>query len=225
MNNSFLSDNILLGWIRESKLKEGDKLPSERKLSASLDLSRGELRKALMFLEMGGIIERFIGKGTFLSLNSTDLRKNEFSINKLVEITSPHDAMIARLSLEPELASNAAFYGLPKQFKEIRKLSEDIKKSKSWAEYEKIDTHFHLLIAEATQNPLLIETFKIINAVRTSVIWPKLVLPKNGPPINYHSFTEHDEIISALEHRDREGAYSAMKKHLKSTRGTFLKDE
>ena len=79
MNNSFFSDNILLGWIRESKLKEGDKLPSERKLSASLDLSRGELRKALMFLEMGGIIERFIGKGTFLSLNSTDLEKNEFS--------------------------------------------------------------------------------------------------------------------------------------------------
>ena len=106
-----------------------------------------------------------------------------------------------------------------------RSLADGMRKAADWAEYEQLDARLHELIAVASGNPLLAELHRIVNAVRVKVVWSKLELPRGGPPTDYHSFAEHDEIIEALERRDRLAAHAAMRNHLKSVRATLLKDD
>ena len=219
------SRDELLGWLARSGMAPGDRLPPERTLCEQLGMSRGELRKVLTALEAEGAIERHVGRGTFLRAQSVTDDGDEPLIKRLAEITSPHAAMMARLSLEPELAGYAAIHAAPKHLAEARRLVDEMRQSADWAEYERLDARLHELIATASGNPLLAELHRIVNAVRLSVVWSRLALPQDGPPADYHSFSEHDEIVAALESRDRQAAHRAMRNHLKTVRDALLKDD
>jgi len=219
------SRDALANWLETSGAKPGDRLPPERALCETLGISRGELRKALLAMEADGRVERHVGRGTFLRAHAASPQSQESFVLDLAEITSPHDAMMARLSLEPELAGYAAIHAAPRHLAEARGLAEDMRRAGNWAEYEQLDARLHELIATASGNPLLAELHRIVNEVRIRVVWSRLELPQGGPPSDYHSFDEHDAIIEALESRDRWAAHAAMKNHLKSVRATLLKDD
>ena len=219
------SRDALAGWLEDAGINPGDRLPPERALSGELGISRGELRKALTVLEAEGLIERHVGRGTFLTEATAVETASEPLVARLSEITSPHAAMMARLSLEPELAGHAAIHAAPRHLTEARQLADGMRAARNWEEYETLDARLHELIAVASGNPLLAELHRIVNAVRVSVVWSKLELPQGGPPADYHSFEEHDAIIEALERRDRVAAHAAMRLHLKSVRATLLKDD
>ena len=221
----------MVSWLTNAGTLVGDRLPPERELCEELGISRGELRKALTALEAEGLVERHVGRGTFLraSLDPSAPVANAANsapfVAHLAEITSPHAAMMARMSLEPELAGHAAIHAAPRHLTEARALADAMRSAEDWAEYEQLDSRLHELIAFASGNPLLAELYRIVNAVRVSVVWSRLELPQDGPPADYHSFAEHDEIIAALERRDRAAAHAAMRMHLKSVRATLLKDD
>jgi len=219
------SRDLLVTWLDKSGVAPGDRLPPERDLSEKLDISRGELRKAMTALEAEGLVERHVGRGTFLRAPATVSPGSQMLVAELSQVTSPHHAMMARLSLEPELAGYATIHATSQQVAEARDLANAMRAAKSWADYEELDARLHELIAIASGNPLLAELHRIVNAVRVSVVWSKLDLPEHGPPPDYHSFAEHDAIIEALERRDRTAAHAAMRNHLKSVRATLMKDD
>ena len=96
-------------------------------------------------------------------------------------------------------------------------LAQSMRAAPSWARYEKLDSAFHDLIAQASGNGLLYEVHKIINGVRLVVVWRRLDTSQVAPPPDYHSFDEHDEIAAALERRDSAAAHRAMHAHLNAT--------
>ena len=204
----------LEAWLSEQGLGVGDRLPSERTLADGLCVSRSELRKALAILEFRGALQRRVGQGTFLR-ESPAARP---TLDDLAHRTSPHQAMAARLALEPELAGLAAIHAAPAHLAEARSLTQAMRGAPSWDRYEQLDAAFHQALAEASGNPLLAELYRIINAVRVTVVWPRLDMPAERPPPDYHSFAEHETILDALDRRDRQGAAAAMRTHLKSTR-------
>lgn len=222
---------MLSDWLKRAGVGAGDRLPPERQLCSELGISRGELRKALMAMEASGIIERHVGRGTFLRRATQETsgelvgHDSESFVARLSEITSPHAAMMARLTLEPEMAGLAAIHATPKHLAEARRLASAMRIANDWQQYEDLDSQFHELIATASENPLLTELHRVVNAVRMSVVWSRLELPQDGPPADYHSFAEHDAIISALERRNGRAARDAMRAHLKSVRATLLKDD
>lgn len=217
--------DVLANWLAGYGAVPGERLPPERQLSETLGISRGELRKAMTALETEGYVERHVGRGTFLrEVTAPDISYGPL-LAQLSHVTSPHDAMMARLSLEPELAGHAAIHATQRHLAEARGLADAMRAARNWAEYEQLDSRLHELIAVATGNPLLVELHRIVNAVRLSVVWSNLEIPRDGPPDNYHSFSEHDKIISALEQSDRRAAHTAMRNHLKSVHATLLKDD
>lgn len=66
--------------IQEDGLKAGDRLPSERELSARLNVGRSSVREALRSLELVGLIETRRGEGTFI---------RNFYENGLVQLIAP----------------------------------------------------------------------------------------------------------------------------------------
>ncbi|MDV7143896.1 FCD domain-containing protein [Tropicimonas sp. TH_r6] len=218
-----MQDKILMrlrNWIAGSGLARGDRLPAERALCAQLGISRADLRKALLVLEAEGLLERFVGRGTFLSKQPRPARAGiglEGVISELAESTSPVDAMTARTALEPEIAHLAALHATPRQLRELRQLADAMRDATSWSAYEGLDSDFHETIAAASGNSLLQSLHRMLNGVRQIVVWRRLDTSELGPDPAYHSFDEHDAILAALESRDGPAAGAAMRAHLHST--------
>jgi len=210
-------------WITTSDLLEGGRLPPERVLCETLGISRAELRKALLVLEAGGVLARQVGRGTFLAKKPEQHKPDsaDEAIEYLAERTGPHEAMMARLALEPELARMAALHATPRQLRDLRRLATSMRSAVSWHAYEEMDSEFHDILAEASGNSLLHALHKIMNGVRFVVVWRRLNTPKDAPDSDYHSFFEHDAIVTALEDRDGCRAYKAMQTHLQSTLATM----
>ena len=88
--------------IRSGVLAPGERLPSERDLARTLEVSRASVREALASLALQGVVETRHGAGTFV----VGLPPSE----------PPHDAspsavLEARLALEPAVARLAAARG------------------------------------------------------------------------------------------------------------------
>lgn len=203
-------------WLSTNAPAIGSRLPPERTLADTLHVSRPELRKALMILEAEGRITRHVGRGTFVC-NAPPMALSNPVLDELADRTSPHEAMMARLSLEPELAHLAALHATPAQIARARALARELRAAETWPAYEDLDHKFHDLIAEASGNPLLHELHKILNTVRHTVVWLKLAPGSTRPAADYHSFDEHDAIVAAIANRDRQAAKAAMHAHLSST--------
>jgi DNA-binding FadR family transcriptional regulator len=208
-------------WLSAAEVPESGRLPPERVLAERFQVTRAELRKALAVLETEGRLRRHVGRGTFLAASRGVPRTR---IDELAERTTPHDAMQARLALEPELARLAALNATTAQIAEMRSLCAQLRRVATWRDYETIDARFHTLIAEASGSPLLLELHHIINGVRRKVVWGHLNVRPVGPSADYHSFNEHDALVEAIASRDRKGASEAMRQHLNATISTLIDD-
>src|SRR5579885_2386057 len=57
---------LVRSWIDTAKLKEGDRLPTERALADQFNLNRNLVRRAFLQLDRMGLINRHVGRGTFV---------------------------------------------------------------------------------------------------------------------------------------------------------------
>jgi GntR family transcriptional regulator len=63
--------------ICDGDMKVGDRLPAERDLAEQLCVSRGTIRQALDALAARGLVERGVGRGTFVAAGKVEVRLNE----------------------------------------------------------------------------------------------------------------------------------------------------
>jgi DNA-binding FadR family transcriptional regulator len=199
---------------RYVEAQAGTRLPPERQLAEEFGVSRNEIRKALARLEQDGRLSREVGRGTFVRTPPSD---RSLDLHALREITSPREAMEARLLIEPELAGLAAVNASVKQVEAMRALAKLMRQAESWRAYEQHDGRLHRLIAESTGNKLMASIFNTIDEVRRAVVWRWLDTRPSRPPADYSSFEEHDSIIDAIEQRNRTGAMETMRRHLRTT--------
>ncbi|MBI3515427.1 MAG: winged helix-turn-helix transcriptional regulator, partial [Proteobacteria bacterium] len=57
---------LVRSWIGTAKLKAGDRLPTERALAEQFNLNRNLVRRAFQQLDRMGLINRHVGRGTFV---------------------------------------------------------------------------------------------------------------------------------------------------------------
>lgn len=212
-----LSD-ALNRWLDTFQTGPTGRLPPERELAETFSVSRAELRKAFDVLERNGRIWRHIGKGTFLVQPPAEPETSE----QIAGRTSPMAAMEARAAVEPELARLAALHATSSDFASMRELVKEMRAAPTWAAYAELDWRFHNQIAEATGNVLLIEVQRLLNDVRRHVVWGNLDQTSPAPAPNYHSFREHEDILTAIESRNGERAMDAMRSHLRKTRAQLM---
>jgi DNA-binding FadR family transcriptional regulator len=211
------SDGAVLTRLRDflttAELQDGGRLPPERELAEALEIGRGALRKALATLQAEGVVWRHVGKGTFTGERPIDTVAD---INAMVHRTNPLEVMGARIAFEPEVARCAALNATPSQIAELRSCMIKAQQAPTWRLYEQWDNRLHRLIGESSQNSLLLGLLDTLNAVRRAVTWGRLRDTPVRPPVNHHSFEEHERIVEAIANRDGAGAADAMRKHLRS---------
>ena len=218
---------IIIGQIRSlisnGILKPGDRLPSERKLADHLGVSRGQVREAIRKLEFYGILKTLPQSGTTVSgLGIVALEGLISDVLKL-EKSDFHSLVETRILLETEAAYKAAIRRSDEDIKNIEKALEAYTKKRLTNDVAvDEDFMFHMKIAEASKNSVLISLMLIItpdllrNYKQLEVCDPK----KNDQRIN-----EHLEILQAIIDKDADRAMTVMREHLKDIQAKSMLDK
>lgn len=89
-------------FIEKNDLQSGDKLPSERELSETLQAGRSSVREALRAMELLGLIETRHGEGTFLSTYRPYQTVELLASFILQENGIKKDLLLVKMTLEKE---------------------------------------------------------------------------------------------------------------------------
>jgi len=195
--------------IMTGVLKPGERLPAERVLAERFKVSRTSIREALSELESKQLIERVQGRGSTV----LDPMSNTRKLAAMLESTDIElqNATELRESLEPRIAAFAAQRALPTHLAALQGILEkEADESLSQAQSMKLDIQFHLLLAHATGNKLLLTilqfTFKCTEHVRE--------LSHQTPTGRRISHMGHQAVFEAVSSSDAQAAEHAMERHL-----------
>jgi DNA-binding FadR family transcriptional regulator len=117
--------------------------------------------------------------------------------------------------LEPEIASLAAARAEKDDITAMREAVEAMDNSKTEpVTFIEADLDFHLALAEAASNPLILSLIdSIVGVLREQRMG--IFAVEGGPERGqYH----HKKILEAVEHRDSNGARASMRAHLRQVR-------
>jgi GntR family transcriptional repressor for pyruvate dehydrogenase complex len=202
-----VEDSILKG-----QLKPGDQLPAERDLAQRFGVSRTAVREAVKTLREKGLVEAYSGRGTFVTNGTPHAMRH--SLDLMVRI-NPQDgaANLAelRLVLEPEIAALAAPRIEEQLVSTMREAVAVMERNLHDPDaYVEADLDFHLALAEAAGNPLILSLLdSIVGLLRDqrSRIFNVDGGPERG---QYH----HKRILATIVRHDAEAAREAMRAHL-----------
>lgn len=199
--------------IKNAALKAGDQLPPERELAEQFGVSRTAVREAVKALREKGLVEAYPGKGTFITDGTSRVIKQ--SLDRMIRMGQPEgltNLAEVRSILEPEIASLAATRAKEEDLAAMRESVGVMDESRNDADaFIEADLDFHLALAEAAANPLILSLIdSIVGLLREQRL--RIFHVKGGPERGqYH----HKRILEAIEHRDPVGAREAMKAHLR----------
>jgi GntR family transcriptional repressor for pyruvate dehydrogenase complex len=200
--------------IRNEELLPGEKLPSERALSAELGIGRQCLREALSVLEVLGLIEVKKGRGTFVREDAFgNLAAKDLDIE---EVGDPFALLEARKALEPHAAFLAAKLAQPKDINEMDEILGEMAAVLTRGEHASAqDKRLHVVIARASRNPVFHKLMNEIIANMGKPLWLTLKeksLQVHGRNERYHE--EHVKLVEAIKQQDSRLAEKIMIQHL-----------
>ena len=153
--------NKVRDQIRDGKLRTGDKLPPEREMAQQLGTSRNALREALRSLEHAGLISLHKGArgGAFITDGNPSAVAQ--SMEDLMHLGGINLANVteARLAIETAIVEIAAAKGTTAAFEALdRNIDkvEELTHARDMDAKAALNMEFHVLLAEATGNPVLV---------------------------------------------------------------------
>ena len=202
-----IEDSILKG-----ALKPGDQLPAERELAQQFGVSRTAIREAVKALREKGLVEAYSGRGTFVRDGTSQAIRQ--SLDLMIKIGqqdgSPHLAEL-RAILEPEIAALAAIRIDEQHLASMREAVNVMDGARNDPDaYIEADLDFHLCLAEAAANPLILSLIdSIVGMLREQRM--RIFQVDGGPERGqFH----HKRILEAVEKHSPEVARTAMRAHL-----------
>jgi GntR family transcriptional regulator, transcriptional repressor for pyruvate dehydrogenase complex len=195
---------------------EGEKIPAERDLCQQLGVGRASLREALKALEIMGMIETRLGDGTYVCK-----RSDFFSRPLLWAIASGSEADVqelieARILIEVELAGLAAERATAEQIAELSSLLDCMVKAKNNPqEFVQADVEFHLGIARAASNGILLNALQLIRNLLQR--WILSAVAVKGVPEK--ACAQHRRLLATVKSGDGAAARKEMRKHLRDMAG------
>jgi GntR family transcriptional repressor for pyruvate dehydrogenase complex len=207
----------LIGKIRDlinnKNLEPGEKLPSERMLSEKFNVSRNIIREAIQKLEYFGILKSIPQSGTFVA--NIGVTAMNGMIDDIIRLEEPdfRSLVETRILLELKTVKFAARRRTEKQLEEIKDALDAYKeKVLNGEDAVQEDLLFHLAIAEASGNSMLITLMLIITPKIITNFEKYLVCNEDRSLLGIQ---EHNEIYEAIKEQNPVLARNRMKQHFK----------
>lgn len=218
-----LRDHIL-----DNGYRVGDRLLTERQMAERFDVGRSMVRDAVIMLEVQGFVQVRKGSGIYLQCDPAE------PILALENDIGPFELLQSRQVLEGAIAGFAAAMVTKNDILRMREALE--LESRAIADFEGTtnvsdadlrdyagDEAFHRLVAEATQNAVLVKSVQDLwDMRRHSRMWKQLHHRIFDMSYRRQWLEDHHRILSALQARDTAGARRAMQQHLLGVSETLM---
>lgn len=220
-----LSDQIaerITLLIQEQNMQAGDRLPSERDLAEQFGVSRPPIREAIRMLASQGLLITKHGGGTYVQTNDWDWPTQAIApIGELIN-SDPfyrYDVLEARQALESSTAWHAALRADEKDKEHIQRCFDQMlahQKSGDMDLSAKADARFHLAIAEASHNVVLLQVMQgLFNLVLSTVEESRRTMFRFNDPKTIEQLTaQHEALMHAIFAGDPEKASQVIHQHL-----------
>lgn len=206
-----LRDDIVTG-----KYKPGRQLPPGKDLTERFGVSITVVREALARLKSDGLVASHQGKGVFVEQDST-ARPFRLPVASVRKDTLAHIFEL-RIGIEVQAAVLAAERRRARDLKAMmRHLRVMEPGRRSFEEALAADIGFHLAIAEATQNPLIVGFTQFLQPHLNSFILQARAASAKNPTTERMVYREHRSIYDAIDAADPRRAGMAVRKVLEGS--------
>lgn len=194
--------------IRTGQIRPGEKIPPEREIAENFGVSRTSVRQALHELTLKGLTDRKPGRGTVVT--HPDPRAGTLvdslaqADRQLFEVTD------LRQVIEPAVASRAAERVTPSVLKQLEDVLIKTMDVSSPSESADLDEQFHILLANATDNPLLVALVELLKDWMADVRRESHSTSAGREA----SLAGHQRIYRAVKAQDLDQAAAAMCDHI-----------
>jgi DNA-binding FadR family transcriptional regulator len=215
----------LLTVIKLGMIAPGDRFPAERELAAQLGISRLTLREALAELQKAGYVSSRRGRlgGTFVTYTPPAPGRDEVRRLAREDGEKLADALTFRLAVETGAAEILAqSLGGPSRSEPgprealLARLADV--NAAGPQDYRRLDTLFHLTIAELTGSSLLLDACTDARMRLNGLLNAIPVLQRNID----NTAAQHAAIVAAILAGDGPQARTAVAEHLAGT-GSLLR--
>ena len=207
----------IVAQVREAlfakELRPGDFLGTEKHLAARFGVSRIVARDALRTLEAQGIVAIKVGSGGGARISQGNARLFAEALAVQLDLTgvSVGEIMEAQRAIECLAAELAALHSTAADHARLRDLNAEAERRiDDVAAYTRLGREFHLAVAEASHNRVLV--VQLISLQHVS--WPAQN-PTLTPEVSRRILAVHQELASLIEMRDAAGARRLMDDHVK----------
>jgi DNA-binding FadR family transcriptional regulator len=213
----------LLTVIKLGVVGPGQRFPPERGLAAQLGISRITLREAIRELQQAGFVESRRGRsgGTFVTYRPPAPSRGELRRIALADGGKLTDALTFRMAVETGSAQLLAQVSGETARANVASVLQgrlaDVRRA-SPQDYRRLDTLFHLSIAELTGSTLLAAACADARMRLNDLLNAIPVLRRNID----HTAGQHAAIVDAILAGDAELARRAVAEHLDGT-GALLR--
>lgn len=211
----------ILDQIVSGRLEEGEKLPTEKEISAMFGVSRPVVRDALNRLRADGLVQARQGSGTYVLRRPSDRLKtfansaDMAALLRCFEVRIPLEAAAAALAAERRTASQLA-----RIEKIFDRMKGDVKTGHITIDN---DLSFHAAIAEATGNEFFPGVLKHLHGSVAGFMDVSLNITRTGSRERIQEvLKEHTIILEAIQAREQDAAEVAMRFHLGQSRRRTL---
>jgi DNA-binding FadR family transcriptional regulator len=215
----------LRGLITQGEFVAGTRLPAERDLARQLGVSRPSVREALIALEVEGWVEVRTGSGIYVQpprQRNGRAPARSTSGDAASPEWGPLQLMQARELVEAEVAALAARNARKPQVALIASaLAQMREEAESGIEPRSGDEAFHMAVARACGNEVLVDTLRNYWSARHGPLFLRLGEHFENPASWSAALVEHDAVLAAIRARDPAGARAAMQQHLKKSTGRY----
>ena len=213
IENKNISDAVLeeiKRLIGSGEWGPGSKIPSENELAATMGVSRVSVRSALQRLSSLGLIESRQGGGTFVCEMDGGQYMNMLFPTAVLTGSQRQYLLEFRQVIESEQAYYAARRATEQDLALLKGNYEEMQGLDPASEecYD-ADVEFHMLLANASKNPLFIQTSHILREAIFENIKEDRAVSGENPTME-----DHRRIIQAVEAHDPKAAKQAMWEHL-----------
>lgn len=206
--------------IQQGEYPVGARLPPERNIAETYGVSRTIVREALLMLELEGTVDIRQGSGVYVLRVPSAEEPSPNAQNRI----GAFEMLQARQLLESNIAAFAARMATRNDIDTLRRTLEQEQAAIAANDYRSdFDKIFHLQVAGATQNQMLLETVSNIWSCRDeSPIWQQLYSHVGNHGYRLKWLADHQTILAALRRRDVSGSYQAMWQHLENVKTTLM---
>lgn len=208
--------------ITSQRYKVGDKLPAERLIAEEMNVSRTVVREAIIMLEVEGLVDVQKGSGIHVIAQEGQAPQHDSTLDAALLTAGPFELLQARQLLESNIAEFAATQVTKQDIMELLRIQE-MARGEDRARDSEWDKLFHIQVAKATQNSVLVLLIEQLWLHREhNPYWRKLHEHIDDKAIDSWC-DDHDQILKALIRKDSQAAKLAMWQHLENTKQMLFK--